>query len=90
MSFYKEELAGERHNYVHEWARVSGKCPADVLADIIDETIATNENVRAILQGREREAWESFVAGYVAWHRYTPRYKLGDLYGDKAGRNLAF
>ncbi|GJE97337.1 terpenoid synthase-like protein [Phanerochaete sordida] len=80
LSFYKEEMAGERHNFVHDRARVTGKDVRDVLEDILNEVVGAVERGRDILQGeKERETWERFLAGYVAFHFLSPRYKLTQL-----------
>lgn len=80
LSFYKEELAGERHNFVHDRARVTGRTVEQVLSDIIDEVVGAVERARTILRGeKERQTWESFLAGYVAFHFVSPRYKLAQL-----------
>ncbi|EKM53549.1 uncharacterized protein PHACADRAFT_125351 [Phanerochaete carnosa HHB-10118-sp] len=80
LSFYKEEMAGERHNFVHDRAHVTGKDIKTVLSDILDEVVGAVERARNILQGgKERETWERFLAGYVAFHFLSPRYKLAQL-----------
>ncbi|GJE97335.1 terpenoid synthase-like protein [Phanerochaete sordida] len=80
LSFYKEEMAGERHNFVHDRARVTGKDVSSVLDDILDEVVGAVDRARGILQGeKEKETWERFLAGYVAFHFLSPRYKLAQL-----------
>ncbi|KAI0820535.1 Trichodiene synthase-domain-containing protein [Trametes gibbosa] len=83
FSFYKEELDHETHTFVHERALLTQKTVAEVMSELVDEAVAACDRVRAILQGgKEREAWESFLAGYVAWHRFTPRYRLDEVFGS--------
>lgn len=36
-SFYKEEMAGETHNYIHNRGWYKDKDPQSVFADIVDE-----------------------------------------------------
>ncbi len=80
LSFYKEELAGERDNYVHDRALVTGKSIATVLTDLVNEIVESIERARSILKGeKEREAWESLLSGYVAYHYSTRRYRLAEL-----------
>jgi hypothetical protein len=80
ISFYKEELAGERDNYVHDRARVTNKSIYAVLSDLVREVIESIDRARSILKGeKEKEVWEKFLAGYVAYHWMTPRYKLQEL-----------
>lgn len=87
LSFYKEELANDTHNHIHERVEVTGKEVVEVLSDVGDEAATACDKVRAILQGRERDAWESFVAGYIVFHRYSPRYRLHELFGDEDRSN---
>ncbi|EMD31444.1 hypothetical protein CERSUDRAFT_162846 [Gelatoporia subvermispora B] len=80
MSFYKEVLEGETGNYVQDRALVSGKTSLEALNDVIEDTIAIVERVRRILgEGKARDAWESFVAGYISYHVNNPRYRLADI-----------
>ncbi|GJE84570.1 terpenoid synthase [Phanerochaete sordida] len=83
-SFHKEILANDVHNYILERVEVTGKDLPTVLDDLVDEAAVACDNARHILQGeKEKQAWETFVAGYAAFHRYTPRYRLKELYGDE-------
>lgn len=83
-SFHKEILADDVHTYILERAEVTGKDLTETLSEIVDEAVVACDNVRKILKGTKAlEAWESFVAGYAAFHRYTPRYRLKELYGDE-------
>ncbi|EMD31446.1 hypothetical protein CERSUDRAFT_162851 [Gelatoporia subvermispora B] len=80
MSFYKEILEGETGNYVQDRALVSGKSSLEALNDVIEDTIAIVERVRRILgEGKARDAWESFVAGYICYHVNSTRYRLADI-----------
>lgn len=81
LSFYKEELAGDTKNFIHDRARVTGKHAHIVALELLEEVIASVHRVRDILQGeKERDAWERFLTGYVSFHLTTPRYKLMDVY----------
>ena len=83
LSFYKEELANETNNFVHDRARVTGKGIKAVLQDILEEVINAVTRAREILQGeKEKETWERFLSGYVAFHFLSPRYKLETLTGS--------
>ena len=80
LSFYKEELAGERDNYVHDRALVTDKSISTVLTELVSELVESIERARSILKGdKEKEAWERLLAGYVAYHYTTPRYRLAEL-----------
>ena len=62
LSFYKEEIAGERHNFVHDRARVTDKDAAGVLNDILDEVVGAVTRARSILRGaKEQATW------YATW-----------------------
>ena len=85
LSFYKEELAGEKDNYIHSRARVMGQSPYVVLKDLADEVVAIAEQGRSILKGeKEREVWNVFVKGYAAFHYLSPRYQLSELLNGDA------
>ncbi|GJE96504.1 hypothetical protein PsYK624_127010 [Phanerochaete sordida] len=87
ISFYKEELAGETENFVHDVAHVTGQDPRVVVQELADKAVACIHNVRDILEGeKEREAWESFLAGYLCLHLTAPRYHMGRLLGDEVQR----
>lgn len=82
LSFYKEELAGECNNFVHDRAVVTRKNISTVLSDMLDELVASVHRARAILQTKKaKETWEEFIEGYVAFHFLTPRYRLEELLG---------
>ena len=85
LSFYKEELAGERDNYVHDRALVTDKSISMVLTELVNELVESIERARSILKGeKEKEAWERLLAGYVAYHYTTPRYRLAELLDGQA------
>lgn len=83
LSFYKEELANELSNYIHDHVIVTGIAPSDTLRNVIDESVSASERVRAILgEGDARDAWDAFVRGYIKFHIDDPRYRLRQLFGD--------
>ncbi|EKM60124.1 uncharacterized protein PHACADRAFT_251020 [Phanerochaete carnosa HHB-10118-sp] len=80
-SFYKEELVGEKNNFVHDRACVTSKDLEATLMDTLEDAVDAVNRGREILQGeKERQAWESHVMGYVAFHFISPRYKLKELF----------
>ena len=80
FSFYKEELDGERDNYVHDRAIVTGRPVAEILPLIADELVEAVDRTRILLRGdREREAWERFMSGFAAFHYFSSRYRLTEL-----------
>lgn len=83
LSFYKEEVSGERGNYLHSRATVTQKDVNDVLKEVIKEVVKAVERVRSVLNGdKEKEAWDNFVTGYAAFHYATPRYRLTEILSD--------
>lgn len=82
-SFYKEELAGETENFVHERARVTGKSVPEALSDTVDEAIASTLAARKILGDTpEGEVCEAVMAGYTRFHLVEARYRLSELFGS--------
>ncbi len=85
LSFYKEEVSGERGNYLHSRATVTQKDVNDVLKEVIREVVEAVERVRSVLNGdKEKEAWDNFVMGYAAFHYATSRYRLAEILSDDA------
>ncbi|EKM53568.1 uncharacterized protein PHACADRAFT_211244 [Phanerochaete carnosa HHB-10118-sp] len=81
LSFYKETLAGEKNNFIHDRARATGKDIEGSLIDTMEDAIDLVNRARQILQGeKEKKAWESWVVGYVTFHFISPRYKLKELF----------
>ena len=82
FSFYKEELAGERNNYVHNRRAASGQTLSETLAAIVNDAVASVERGRHNLKGKKsREVYEQYVRGYIYMHFSTPRYYLDDIFG---------
>jgi len=82
LSFYKEELAGEKDNYIHDRCLITRKNINTVLKDVVDEVVASVNRSRKILKGEnEKRTWERFMRGYVAYHYMSPRYRLSELVG---------
>uniref|UniRef100_A0A8H7XR02 Uncharacterized protein n=1 Tax=Psilocybe cubensis TaxID=181762 RepID=A0A8H7XR02_PSICU len=65
-AFYKEELAGERNNYIHNRANVLHKDVIEVLEDVVNETLDAYERVTEALRGTKAYSlWMRFVNGYM-------------------------
>ncbi|KAJ7107924.1 Trichodiene synthase [Mycena epipterygia] len=79
LSFYKEMLAGEVANYMHNKSATTGKTVDATLDDTSREVISTYERVSSYLRGSTREAWETFVKGYITFHVTQDRYRLREL-----------
>lgn len=70
---------------MHDRARVTEQDVQMVLSDILDELVSAVDRARGILQGaKEKETWERFLAGWVAFHFFSPRYKLSYLATESA------
>ena len=84
LSFYKEELAGEVTNFVHDRSKVTGQTVPEVLSGLLQEVVDSVNRARVLLTGeKEKAAWERFITGYTAFHFYSPRYKLIELTGTE-------
>ena len=83
-SFYKEELARESANLVPDRAKAAGVLDvATSLQDITSELVDAVKKTRLILNGgMEKDTWEKFMTGYIAYHKISPRYRLHDLLGN--------
>ncbi|KAG6844547.1 hypothetical protein H0H87_006031 [Tephrocybe sp. NHM501043] len=67
LSFYKEEMDGELHNYCQAMARVNGEEPIKILQDVSDETVAVAKRAALILkdQPAARRAFKEYEQGYM-------------------------
>ncbi|KAF8220530.1 terpenoid synthase [Tricholoma matsutake] len=81
LSFHKEELAGEKGNYIHNRAYVEDSTSMQVLTDIGRELLEAQASIFAVLtkSPRAAETWWIFERGCIAWHLGQDRYKLKDL-----------
>lgn len=72
--------AGETGTYLHSYAAVHTQTIPQALRGIVDQTVTVVNRIRAILgEGRARDAWEHFAAGYTQFHLHTDRYKLVEI-----------
>ncbi|KAI5918190.1 isoprenoid synthase domain-containing protein [Camillea tinctor] len=81
LSFYKEEKAGEKDNYVHVRANYTGKDVFSTLQDIIKEDVECVRRIQLILRGREpyAQAMHDHIMGFVRFHTTSERYRLAEL-----------
>ncbi|KAK8085795.1 hypothetical protein PG997_007066 [Apiospora hydei] len=81
LSFYKEEIAGESTNYIHNRARCERKDPLAVVREVQQEVVDCVGRVNRILEGREPylQAWQVHMTGHIAMHTVNPRYRLAEL-----------
>ena len=78
-------MAGDTKNFIHDRARVTGKDSHTVVLELLEEVVAAVQRVRDIIgQGKERDAWEQFLTGYISFHLMTPRYQLTELIDEDA------
>lgn len=84
LSFYKEELSGEKANYVHMRSRTTGKSVLETLRDICSETIAYAKRLSIVLADSPTASavLQRFISDYVGFHLSSPRYRLHDLLGQ--------
>ncbi|KAI8956731.1 terpenoid synthase [Daldinia sp. FL1419] len=81
LSFYKEDQAGEKDNYIHSRAYYEGKHPQTVLGEVIEEAEKAVWRMRVAIKGREpyEQALNSHVLGYIWFHVISSRYKLSEI-----------
>ncbi|KAI0533684.1 longiborneol synthase [Xylaria digitata] len=92
LSFYKEEVGGDKRNYINNRAVCEEKDVIEILEQVKSETVGCAMRVRQILKGRGEyaKAWESSVRGYIAMHTTNPRYRLSELNLDEEHPLAAF
>lgn len=78
LSFYKEEMDGEQHNYCQMMARVTGEVPIKILQDVSDETVAVAKRAALILKTTPaaRKAFKEYEQGYIRFHLDVAHYRL--------------
>lgn len=83
LSFYKEELAEEKDNYVHMRSKTTGKSVLGTLVDISDETIDCARRLSTVLADNQAASvvLQGFVSRYVGFHLSSPRYRLREFLG---------
>jgi hypothetical protein len=60
LSFYKEELAREKGNYVHLRATVTRRKPIQVVKDLVDDALSAAAGIEQTLHGDCLHAWLTF------------------------------
>ncbi|KAI1757864.1 longiborneol synthase [Xylaria castorea] len=92
LSFYKEEVGGDKRNYINNRAVCEEKGALQVLELVKSDALGCVMRVRHILGGRGKYAksWEDFVRGYNAMHTTNPRYRLSELNLDEEHPLAAF
>ncbi|XXH04291.1 hypothetical protein Hte_010705 [Hypoxylon texense] len=83
LSFYKEEKAGEKHNYIHNVARYERRDARSVLKDTISEVKNGISRMRAVVKGKQpyEQALNDYLVGYIDFHMtgIGDRYLLGEI-----------
>ncbi|KAM5533153.1 hypothetical protein V8D89_013201 [Ganoderma adspersum] len=81
LSFYKEEVAGEKNNYVHLRAAVEQIAPLEVVRRLTDEVVDSAGRIeKSIRQDDElAKVWRRYLQGYIEFAIRTPRYRLSEL-----------
>ncbi|KAH9995696.1 isoprenoid synthase domain-containing protein [Xylariaceae sp. FL0662B] len=81
LSFYKEERAGEKHNYLHNRARYENKDVRRVLKDVITEARDIARRMRLVVEGRQpyAQALDNHILGYISFHTLNDRYRLWEV-----------
>ncbi|KAG6897593.1 hypothetical protein C0992_013270 [Termitomyces sp. T32_za158] len=78
LSFYKEEMDGELHNYCHAMARVRDEEPIKILQDVSDETVLVAKRAYRILKDAPaaQKAFKEYEQGSIRFHLDTAHYRL--------------
>ncbi|KAI0755153.1 terpenoid synthase [Daedaleopsis nitida] len=81
LSFYKESLAGEKHNYIHMRAVAERKPAIQAFREVVDEVLASVRKLQelASVQAGLYPILHSYIMGYIEFHFNARRYHLEDL-----------
>ncbi|ROW02268.1 hypothetical protein VSDG_02391 [Cytospora chrysosperma] len=81
LSFYKEELAEDKSNYISLRAGYAQKDSISALKDTIKDCVAGFRRASIVFEGRKdyAEAWHTFAMGYITFHLTNPRYRLAEF-----------
>lgn len=79
--FYKEELTGDKTNYVSLRAGYARQDNTAALKGTIRDCVAAFRRASIVFEGRKEyaEAWHTFAMGYVTFHLSNPRYRLAEF-----------
>ncbi|VDC01473.1 unnamed protein product [Peniophora sp. CBMAI 1063] len=82
ISFYKEEMDGEQHNYIQMMSRISGFEPLDVLRDTSQKAVSTAKRADAILADSPAalKAFKEYERGFIRYHLESARYRLPETW----------
>ncbi|KAI0792635.1 isoprenoid synthase domain-containing protein [Abortiporus biennis] len=80
LSYYKEAKTGETGGHILSYAKVHNVTEIEALHALIDQTVTIVNRIRSLVgNGKAREAWECFLAGYTQFHLCTERYQLKEI-----------
>ncbi|KAF4339908.1 longiborneol synthase [Fusarium beomiforme] len=81
LSFYKEEKAGETHNYIHNRGWYEDEDAQSVFEDIVEEVTTKVRGMRLVLKDRDPylTLLNSQLLGYIAFHKLNSRYRLWEV-----------
>ncbi|KAL4744322.1 hypothetical protein BDW72DRAFT_188806 [Aspergillus terricola var. indicus] len=93
FSFYKESgSAFERINYPLNKAACTGRSVLDILTDLVDTATGSWVRVGKILEAvgdkKLSDRVGEFFQGYVRYHLYCSRYKIGMICAESGNREL--
>lgn len=81
MSFYKEELEGEKTNQISTLAACTNKSKLDTFTELTETTIRVYNSIIKILEGSPEacKAFKHYAVGFIRSHTSVARYRLQDL-----------
>ncbi|KAI2775986.1 terpenoid synthase [Daldinia loculata] len=81
LSFYKEEKAKEKGNYINYRAYYEDSDTRTVLGKVIEQTQNAVRRMRVVVKGREpyEQALNNHILGYIAFHTLSDRYMLSEI-----------
>ncbi|KAF9548379.1 terpenoid synthase [Agrocybe pediades] len=83
LSFYKEHMAGERHNYIYNRAAATQRSIEETLRDVVQDAVQAHSRVTRVLESSGNKSaldiWGKFVNGLFGFHFALKRYRLQEL-----------
>ncbi|GLB41045.1 hypothetical protein LshimejAT787_0902600 [Lyophyllum shimeji] len=90
LSFYKEEMDGEKHNYCQMMGFVTGEPAIKILQDVSDETVAVAKRAYKILETcpAAQKAFKEYEQGYIRFHVDVAHYRLPNAWKEEIGNPI--
>ncbi|KAF4611017.1 hypothetical protein D9613_006472 [Agrocybe pediades] len=83
LSFYKEHMAGERHNYICNRAAATQRSIEETLRDVVKDAMQAHSRVTRVLESSGNRSaldiWGKCVNGFFGFHFSLKRYRLEEL-----------